>query len=190
MTSVKANSKEALEQLQREAENILATLGYEVVALEQTAAPKSGGRTLTLYIDFPPPENAGSDDRRISLEDCLAANKAVDELFETTPLLDGSYNLDVSSPGVERPLRKARDYARFRGRKVRLHTFRPLEESESENPVYWTKNRKQKNFVGRLEGLTSGGDKVKVSVDGAMVAVPLSLIAKAHLEFTPPDLEG
>ncbi len=189
MTSVKANSKEALEQLQHEAENILAPLGYEVVALEQSTAPKSSGRTLTLYIDFLPAENASEDGQHIGIDDCLTVNKAVDALFETTPLLDGTYNLDVSSPGVERPLRKAQDYSRFRGRKVRLHTFRPLEETETGNAAYWAKNRKQKNFVGRLEGLSSGGDKVKVSVDGVTVAVPLSLISKAHLEFTPHDFE-
>ncbi|MBI3555502.1 MAG: ribosome maturation factor RimP [Deltaproteobacteria bacterium] len=103
-------------------ENILTPLGYEVVALEQSVA---GGRKLTLYIDF---LNNEDESRRIGLQDCVEATKAVDELFETTELVTGNYTLDVSSPGVERPLRKAEDYNRFSGKKVKLHTFRPLEK--------------------------------------------------------------
>jgi ribosome maturation factor RimP len=175
---LKPNSKEALEQLQREVENILDPMGYEIVALEQSNAGKgSGGRTLTLFIDF-----KGNDDgaRRIGLDDCVAVNRAVDEFFEATPLLEGRYNLEVSSPGVERPLRKPADYERFCGRKARLHTFRPLQKEEAENAAYWERNKKQKNFSGILEGLDAG--KVKIAVDGQSVRVPLELISKAHLE--------
>jgi len=178
----KPNTKEALEQLRVESEKLVAPLGYEIVALEQSTAPGIG-RTLTLFIDFAS-EIPG---HRISLDDCTAVNNAVDELFETTPLLEGRYTLEVSSPGVERPLRRAEDYSRFRGRRARLHTFRPLESAESENPAYWEKNRKQKNFVGLLEGLTPDGLKVRMNIDGAQVAVPLELISKAHLEFMPQE---
>lgn len=171
----KPNSKQALEELQRDAENILTPLGYEVVALEQTLA---GGRKLTLFIDF---LNNTDEKRRISLDDCITVNKAVDELFETTTLLEGHYTLEVSSPGVERPLRKPDDFNRFAGRKVKLHTFRPLEKEESENAAYWEKNKKQKNFIGRLEGLEA--DRVKIIIDGNSVCVPFALISKAHLEL-------
>jgi ribosome maturation factor RimP len=183
----KPNSKPALEQLQRDAENILAPLGYEVVALEQQL---TGGRKLILYIDFL--NNSESKERRISLDDCVTVNRAVDELFETTPLLEGHYTLEVSSPGVERPLRKPTDFSRFAGNKVRLHTFRPLEKNEAENDEYWELHKKQKNFVGQLVGLTPDGNKVKVNVDGQTAAVPLELISKAHLEvdFAALEKEG
>ncbi|MEW6055278.1 MAG: ribosome maturation factor RimP [Bdellovibrionota bacterium] len=174
---LKPNSKQALEQLQRDVENVLAPLGYEVVAMEQSTA---GGRKITLFIDF---LNNSETKRRIGLDDCVAVNKAVDELFETTPLVEGHYTLEVSSPGVERPLRKAKDFDRFRGRKARLHTFRALEKEETENLEYWEKHKKQKNFIGRLEGLNGDGEKVKLSVDGQFINVPLALISKAHLEF-------
>lgn len=176
----KPNSKEALEHLQRDVENVLAPLGYEVVALEHSTA---GGRKITLYIDY---LNNKDESRRISLDDCITVNKAVDEMLETTTLIEGHYTLDVSSPGVERPLRKPEDYARFAGRKVRLHTFRPLEKGEAGNDAYWERNKKQKNFIGQLEGLASDGEKVKVNVDGQSVNVPLTLISKAHLEYTEP----
>ena len=178
---MKPNSKQALDELQRGVENILTPLGYEVVALEQSMA---GGRKLTLYIDFLNNPDSGAESRRIGLQDCITATKAVDELFETTELLSGNYTLEVSSPGVERPLRKAEDYNRFSGKKVKLHTFRPLEKGETENDAYWEKNRKQKNFIGRLEGLaTESGDKVMLLIDGQLVKVPLALISKAHLEI-------
>lgn len=200
---VKPNSKQALDQLQHETETVLATLGYEVVALEQSTA---GGHKLTLYIDF---LNNSGQSRRIGLDDCVTVNKAVDELFENTPLLTGAYTLEVSSPGVERPLRKAEDYSRFSGRKVKLHTFRPLDKDELGNENYWEKHKKQKNFVGRLEGLAAdperarpagkldanGADardhyKVKLTIDGEHIAVPLALISKAHLEIDFTMHEG
>lgn len=180
MAQPKPNSKEALEQLQNEIESIIAPLGYELVALEHSTA---GGRKITLFIDF---LNNKDESRRIGLDDCVTVNKAVDEMLETTTLIDGHFTLDVSSPGVERPLRKPDDYNRFSGRKVRLHTFRPLEKGEASNDAYWERNKKQKNFVGMLEGLASGNEKVKVNVDGQSVTVPLALISKAHLEYTDP----
>lgn len=182
----KPNSKEALMHLQREVENIITLLGYEVVAFELSTA---GGKKLTLFIDF---LNNNDDSRRIGLNDCLTVNKAVDELLETTTHLDGHYTLDVSSPGVERPLRRATDFARFSGRKARLHTFRPLEKGEVGNDAYWETHKRQKNFVGMLEGLapSSNGEneKVKMNVDGQTVTVPLALISKAHLEFIEPSI--
>ncbi|MBI3544247.1 MAG: ribosome maturation factor RimP [Deltaproteobacteria bacterium] len=173
--TTKANTKEALEQLAGEAQNILTPLGYEVVALEQSTA---GGRIFTLFIDF---LNNADQSRRVGLEDCVAANRAVDDLFEATELLSGNYTLEVSSPGVERPLRKPEDYDRFAGKKVKLHTFRPLDKEETENPRYWETHKKQKNFIGRLDGLAV--DKVKLTIDGEAVKVPLALISKAHLEI-------
>src|SRR4051812_20061812 len=127
----KPNSKEALDQLQGEVENIITPLGYEVVAMEHSTA---GGRRITLYIDF---LNNSDESRRIGLDDCVTVNRAIDDLLETTSLMEGHYTLEVSSPGVERPLRKAEDYSRFSGRKVRLHTFRPLEKTEAGNDAYW-----------------------------------------------------
>ncbi len=178
----KPNSKQALDQLQRDVQNILTPLGYDVVALEQSVA---GGRKLTLYIDF---LNNEDESRHVGLQDCVSATKAVDELFELTELLSGNYTLEVSSPGVERPLRKAEDYNRFIGKKVKLHTFRPLEKGETENDAYWEKNQRQKNFIGRLEGLAA--EKVRLNIDGQSVKVPLALISKAHLEIDFTTTEG
>ena len=182
--TAKPNSKEALELLEQQTATIIAPMGYDVVAIESSSAP-GAGRTISLFIDF---TNTISDDgteKRIGLDDCLAVNTAVDQLFETTPLLDGSYTFDVSSPGVERPLRKIADFERFKGRKVRAHTYRALDADELGNATYWEKNKKQKNFVGKLEGVLQ--DKIMINVDGKTVSVPMALISKAHLEYCAPD---
>lgn len=177
-TMPKPNSKQAIEQLQNEVETLLTPLGYEVVALELSSTPKEG-RKVTLYIDF----LSATSKKLISLDDCVAVNRAVDELFENTTLLEGHYNLEVSSPGIERPLRKPQDFLKFAGRRAKLHTFRPLESSELENLKYWEKNKKQKNFIGQLEGLSSDNLKVQFNIDGQQVFIPIELISKAHLVF-------
>lgn len=174
----KPNTKGALAELQRDVENVLTPLGYEVIALERSTG---GGNRVTLFIDF---LNNNDESRRVSLDDCVTVNRAVDDLFENTPLLEGRYTLEVSSPGVERPLRKAEDFERFSGRKARISTFRPLEKDESANETYWKKNKRQKNFVGSLAGITREElPKVKLTVDGQSILIPFSLISKAHLEF-------
>ena len=182
-----ANSKAALELLETQVQTIIQPLGYDLVALEQTSGAARGGRTLVLYIDFASTkETAKTPDGkllRVGLDDCARVNEAVDELFETTPLVYGAYTLEVSSPGVERPLRRPQDYERFAEHKARLHTFRSLDSSEVGNEAYWTKNQKQKNFVGILKGLTTDQTKVQMEIDGNLVTVPIQMVSKAHLEF-------
>ncbi len=173
----KPNSKEALERLLQLTQEIITPLGYEAVALDQNT---HGGRTLTLYIDFLEVQNS-----KISLDDCIKVNAAVDELFENTTLVDGNFNLEVSSPGVERPLRKTTDFSKFTGKKVRIHTFRSLSAEELENTSYWETHTKQKNFVGTLLGFSN--NKVRLEIDGAEIGVPFELVSKANLEFTMPS---
>jgi len=194
MVEIKPNSKEALDQLERDVANIIAPLGYELVALDQSTA---GGRKVVLYIDFLnnevlPDGSSKNQAKSVGLDDCITVNRAVDEFFESTTLIDGHFTLEVSSPGVERPLRKPADFARFVGRKARLHTFRPLKPEETENDAYWQHHQKQKNFVGRLEGVSGSdqnGYKIRINVDGEVASVPLELVSKAHLEVDFSELE-
>ena len=105
----------------------------------------------------------------------------VAEIFGSTP-----YELEVSSPGVDRPLRREQDYLRFAGRKIRLNTFRPLSAEELENAPYAAQNPRQKNFLGELLGLDSGKVRLKSSIGGEEVRIPLPLVARANLD---PDFE-
>jgi len=175
-------------------------LGYEIVALDLFLQPKK----LQLFLDLP----AGSG-KGITLDDCARAAKALDPILETAPeveaLFHGPYELEVSSPGIERPLRRKSDFARFNGTPARIQTFRPLTEAEIENADYGKKNPKQRNFFGILRGVEADRVLLGVALDASaehakkpkpgkklkpvtetQIKIPLPLVAKARLE---PELE-
>ncbi|MGE4234319.1 MAG: ribosome maturation factor RimP [Bacteriovoracia bacterium] len=184
MSETKPNSKEALELLEQQAQSTIEPMGYEVVSLEMNNSP--AGRTLTLFIDFLNPSNdnqldsVDSENKKfIGLDDCIAVNKVVDGLFEATPLLAGPYHLEVSSPGLERPLRKPKDFERYCGRKIKVHLFRPLETDASSDEF----KVRQKNYTGQLVSYTD--EKISLNIDqggvSGAIEIPLKLITKAHL---------
>jgi len=169
---------------------LIEGLGYELVHVElQTHRAK----TLRVFIDR-------KDSSGVGIEDCVRVTKALDEPLEAPNDIDAifpaGYELEVSSPGVDRPLRKPSDYEKFKGREIRVHVFRPLTADELDNTDYREKNPKQKNFLGTLEGLS--GNKIRLAFNPAdqekkkkktapapliqRVSIPLSLISKANLE--------
>jgi ribosome maturation factor RimP len=80
----------------------------------------------------------------------------------------------VSSPGLDRPLRKPQDFERFAGQRAHVKTFGPIEESApGQGP--------RKNWTGTLRGFAEGA--VLIEVDGTLHRVPLAKIAKAHIEY-------
>ena len=168
---------------------LIAPLGYEVVSVEiQTHRQK----TLRLFIDFgeTPKPNEKGETPAIGIEDCVKVSKALDEpldlVAEIEGIFHGAYELEVSSPGVDRPLRRKKDYERYAGRKARLHTYRALSQDEVGDAAYFAKNPKQKNFIGVLNGLSSENVLLTVGSEGrnagTELKIPLSLISKANLE--------
>lgn len=153
------DAREKIEDRVREAaEPVLAPMGLELVDAEYKREP--GGAVLRLYIDR---------DGGVSLDDCQAASRALEPVFETEGvdgLIPGPYNLEVSSPGLFRPLKRPRDYARAVGRRVKVRTFRPVDD--------------RKVFVGLLDRVADDHFFVK---DGeALVQIELANVAKANLE--------
>lgn len=131
-------------------ENTLAGLGYELVELERSAK----GALLRVFIDKP---------GGINVEDCAQVSNHLSRLFAVENV---SYDrLEVSSPGLDRPLRKAEDFARFAGQKARLKLRVPLEG--------------QRNFVGVLRDAEAG--KVGLEVDGRVLSLDLGNVDKARL---------
>ncbi len=121
----------------------------------------AGGRTtLRLFID-----KAGG----VSLEDCSSVSRALSAALDVEDPLQGSYDLEVSSPGLDRPLRTPEHFEKFAGQKVRVKTFGPVPECEN-----------RKTFVGTLKGYAEG--KVIVDVDGKLFQVPHAQVSKANLE--------
>ena len=89
-------------------EPTLKHMGYELYSLEQSG---QSGRTLRISIDHADP---------IKIEDCEKVSRVAGPLIDHSNLIDGPYNLEVSSPGAERPLRGQPDYERFNGKRVNI----------------------------------------------------------------------
>lgn len=129
-------------------------LGCELVAIEYF--PQGGGQTLRIYID----KEGG-----VTVDDCERVSHQVSGVLDVEEAIEGRYILEVSSPGLDRPLSAARDFERFSGHNVRLRTDAPING--------------QRNFKGLLRGLRRG--EVVLEMDGQEVALPLDRVEKARL---------
>jgi ribosome maturation factor RimP len=129
-------------------------LGYELWDLEY--APGRGDGLVRVYIDAA----AG-----VTVDDCERVSHAVSELFDERDPIPGHYTLEVSSPGFERTLRTAGQFARFVGERVYVELAQPLEG--------------RRRYKGPL--LAAGGETVEVEVDGRRHVLPIAGIRKAHL---------
>src|ERR1700682_4266213 len=132
-------------------EPVVAGMGYELV--ERQAA--NGGRMLRLFIDKP---------GGIDVEDCAAVSRQLSRVFEVEGI--DYERLEVSSPGLDRPLRKAGDFARFAGQKAEVRMRTPDATG-------------RRKFVGVLRGAADG--QVKVEFDGQTVALALDDVERAKL---------
>ncbi len=131
-------------------DNTLAGLGYELVDLERS--PK--GALLRIFIDKP---------GGITVDDCALVSNHLSRVFTVENV---AYDrLEVSSPGLDRPLRKAEDFVRFSGQKAKLKLRVALEG--------------QRNFVGVIRECEAG--KVGIEVDGRLLSVDLGKVDKARL---------
>lgn len=147
---------------------LIAPLGYDVVHIE---VQNHRQKILRLFIDHSDPSKGG-----IGVEDCVAVTRALDEpldqLTEVEAVFKGAYELEVSSPGVDRPLRREQDYARFNGKEARIHVYRALTAEEIENGEYQQKNPKQKNFLGVLQGVRDGKVALAIIQEGSVSKAP------------------
>ena len=136
-------------------EPVIEAMGYELVGVEFTGSGKHG--TLRIYID----REGG-----ISLDDCAAISHQVSGILDVEEPIRQPYDLEISSPGIDRPLFKLSDYERFAGctARIRLAVAR----------------MGRKNFTGRLRGVADAG-LVQIEVDGQMYSLPFADIARANL---------
>ena len=137
---------------------VLANLGYELV--DRELAVEGGRRILRIYIDRP---------GGVTVDDCSTASHAVEDLIEIEELISEKYVLEISSPGINRPLRKREDFERYAGSIVKLKTRNPIEG--------------RSNFKGELVGLS--GDDVVVTIDGKNYNVPIAELGKARIDEDP-----
>ena len=176
------------QKLQAPIEQQLVLLGFELVCLE--SAREGRDSILRLYIDHL--DHGPEGDRAITLNDCVAANDGLTAWMDVEfPSLREDVGLEVSSPGLDRPLVKPDHYRRFAGRLCRIQTRIPIDG--------------QKRFKGWIGEATA--EAVIIEEDGVLKTVPLDVIQRARLapfdeektprpkhltaRFTPvPEIEG
>jgi ribosome maturation factor RimP len=153
-------------ELLRRIEDIVAPtvvgMGYELVRVAM-----SKGGTLQIMIE-------PADGRAMDVEACAVLSRALSAVLDVEDPMPGSYTLEVSSPGIDRPLTRPKDFARWAGHIARLETAAPVEG--------------RRRFKGTLLGLD--GDLVKLRLeDGKEAEVPLSAVSRAKLEMTDALIE-
>ena len=137
--------------LQQMLERTLTGLGYELVDFERSGR----GRLLRVFIDKP---------EGINVDDCAAVSNHLTRVFAVEDV--GYDRLEVSSPGLDRPLRKEQDFVRFAGQKARIKVRVPVDG--------------QRNFVGVLRESGSAG-MVALEVDGRVLSFDVGNLEKARL---------
>ena len=161
---------------------MLLPLGYELVSVE---VHTHGTRALRLFID-----HAGKSEQTIGIEDCVKVTREISEKLDQIEIINSlfpnHYELEVSSPGLDRPLRRTKDFERFSGKKIRIHTYRPLTPEEAENTEYLSTHAKQKNFLGVLIGIKDQKVMIEFPEHSTSISIPLPLVSKANLE---PELD-
>ena len=141
---------------------ILESLGMELVDIEFARVGRNS--VLRLFID----KQGG-----VTLDDCADVSRELSAILDVEDVIPGHFSLEVSSPGLDRPLKKPADYERFVGSLVKVCTYEALPDDDG---------NKRKTFIGRLVGLVDGNVAMKLS-EGQSASIPLEKIAKANLEF-------
>lgn len=150
-----------LKKVQAPLERQLALLGYELVHLETVREGRD--EMLRLYIDH---LDAESSHRKVTLDDCTTAHEGLLLWMDVEfPDLREKLGVEVSSPGMERPLVKAEHFRRFAGRLCRVQTAAPISG--------------QKRFKGWIGPVGEGS--ITLEEDGVLKAIPLESIQKARL---------
>jgi ribosome maturation factor RimP len=130
-------------------------LGLELVDIEHVSAP--GGSVLRLYID----KEGG-----VTVSDCAGVSREVGHILDAEDVVPGRYFLEVSSPGIDRVLRKPEHFDRFRGHEVRVRTREPING--------------QRKFRGKISSLK--GDTLCLETEnGETQEIPLEMVDKANL---------
>jgi len=137
--------------------------GYEGIDLLHIEYQReSRGRILRLYVDR---------SQGVTLDDCAQVSRQVGDLLDVELENIGPYNLEVSSPGPDRPLSREPDFVRFEGRAATVKTSRPISG--------------RKTFKGVLSG--AGEGMVRIRVEGEVLAIPLPDIRSARLIGAPDE---
>lgn len=150
------NKNEIMAKVSQLGVRVLDGMGLEMVNVE--LGRQRGGWFLRYFIDKP---------GGVTLEDCQAASRQLGAELDVADTIPGRYTLEVSSPGLDRPLRTDEDFVRFKGKLLVIHTFEPVQG--------------RRHFVGELKSFTEGIVHI-VDAEGRPWQIPRNIISKARLE--------
>jgi ribosome maturation factor RimP len=169
MSSQNASSHSETDRaaLQRVVEPVVRAHGAELVDMDLRV--EQGGWVLRIYVEKAgaAAHNLSTRDAAVNLELCANVSRDLSPALDVADLIPHAYHLEVSSPGVERPLRSEHDFARFAGQKAKLRLRGPVDG--------------QRVLVGTLEGISEG--QVRIAVGARTQAIPRSSIESARLVF-------
>jgi ribosome maturation factor RimP len=154
----KLRQAEALEAVRGVAQRVTDGRGFELVDVELKTAP--GGRLVRLFVDKP---------GGIGLDELQSVSEEVSAILDAEDPIESHYTLEVSSPGLDRPLKGEADYRRFIGKLAKLSSYEPVEG--------------RRHWAGRLLSVDDGAVSLALEKEGGTVArVPLDKIAHGRLE--------
>jgi len=143
-------------EIARTVEPSLTAMGYRLVRVAMV-----GRTTLQIMAER-------ADDAPMSVEDCAEISRSVSALLDVADPIAGAYTLEVSSPGIDRPLVRPEDYDRFAGFEAKVELAEAVDG--------------RKRFRGRLLGRSE--DRVRLATDAGEVALPLTAVSRAKLIVT------
>ena len=135
---------------------IVIDMGYELLGIEYVASGKH--TVLRLYIDC---------EEGVGVNDCETVSRQVSAIMDVEEPITGQYNLEVSSPGIERPLFVISHYQRFLGHDVCLRTYRPIDG--------------RRNFTGSIGSVGESSNTIELVTELGSVTLEIDLIEKANL---------
>ncbi|MEE9139969.1 MAG: ribosome maturation factor RimP [Alphaproteobacteria bacterium] len=136
----------------------IEAMGYGIVRVQITGGARSVLQVMAEREDGAP----------VTLDDCATISRTISALLDVEDPIPGAYSLEVSSPGIDRPLVKRGDFARFAGFEAKIETRRPIDG--------------RKRFRGKLLGLS--GDAVRIALADGEAEIPYMEICRAKLVLT------
>ncbi len=145
----------------------LGAMGYDLVRVKQFSRPR--GSTLQIMAQR-------HDNAAMTVEDCEAISHQVSALLDVADPIRGAYDLEVSSPGIDRPLVSREDFIRYTGFEAKLETTHPIEG--------------RKRFRGELLGVEAAQETIGIRVDSTEFHIPLDAVEEAKLVLTDALLKA
>jgi ribosome maturation factor RimP len=150
-----------VERVRSAAQRVTADRGFELVDVEMKRAP--GSQLVRLFVDKP---------GGIGLDDLQSVSEEVSAILDAEDPIDGHYTLEVSSPGLDRPLKTEDDYRRFQGRLARVSSYEPVD------------GRRQ--WTGRIVGCEGGIVALELEKGQGVARVPFAKVSHGRLEVEFP----